>query len=467
MVRGFPLLNRLNGMLLVPAFALLLGAAPSSAQEPDMEGFVANHAIPISSIDLEHGSMDDLEPLVELIGDARVVALGEGSHGAGSDFRAKARLIRFLHERMGFDVILWEAGIYDMRYLSADQALYAHWAHAEEVRSLLAYLEEERATGRPMEMAGFDLQISSPFHSTARLIDGLLRFFTAGDQSMLSPELAERLDRLRSDAEEAAAFAARVREAGPASDRFAPTYRELAALAADLLHAIDRSENELKHRRSPRQTALVRQMLKSLVGLDRIHEPLPGEPDRPRWDFVRRWNEREIVNAANIDWYVHSRYPDRRIIIWAHNAHIAEGFLTPDFSTFSVTAPAELPIRPSGTLIRMALGSDLFSIIFTAYEGSVRQVQDALALTSDTARLEPAPEESLEGRLHAAGFQYAILPLGAAGGSLSTWLNTPRVGRIGTEFLAPQSLPWKRVADAMFFVDQVEPSTLRSAEGTR
>lgn len=467
MVSGSAPLNRLNGTLFASVSALLLAAASLPAQEAAAADPVASQAIPISSIDLEYGSMDDLEPLVELIGDARVVALGEGSHGAGSDFRAKARLIRFLHERMGFDVILWEAGIYDMRYLPAEQALYAHWAHAEEVRSLLAYLEEERASGRPVDMAGFDLQISSPFHGTTQLIDGLLRFFTAGDQSLLSPELAERLDRLRSDAEEVAAFAARVGEEGPASDRFAPIYRELAALAADLLHTIDRSETELKRRCSPRQTALVRQMLKSLVGLDRIHEPLPGEPDRPRWDFVRRWNEREIMNAANIDWYVHSRYPDRRIIVWAHNAHVAEGFLTPDFSTFSVAAPAELPIRPSGTLIRMALGSDLFSIIFTAYEGSVRQMQDALALTSDTARLEPAPEESLEGRLHAAGFQYAILPLGAAGGSLSTWLDTPRVGRIGTEFLAPQTLPWKRVADAMFFVDQVEPSTLRSAARER
>ena len=194
----------------------------------------------------------------------------------------------------------------------------------------------------------------------------------------------------------------------------------------------------------------------------RIHElPLVPAPERrPKWDFVRRWNERELVNTANIDWYVHARYPDRKIIIWAHNAHVVEGFLTSNFSKFSAIAPTELPIRPSGLQIRTALGDELFSIMFTAYEGSVRRMDDALALTSKTVPLEPAPEGSLEERLHTAGFRYAILPLGAARPPFSDWLNTPRVGRIDTEFLPPQVLDWRRVADAMFFIDIVEPSMI-------
>jgi hypothetical protein len=77
--------------------------------------------------------------------------------------------------------------------------------------------------------------------------------------------------------------------------------------------------------------------------------------------------------------------------------------------------------------------------------------------------LDPAPDSSIEGRLHAAGLSYAILPLGASetDSALSAWLDSPRVGRIDTEFLAPQELRWKRVADAMFFVDSVQPSTIR------
>jgi erythromycin esterase-like protein len=108
----------------------------------------------------------------------------------------------------------------------------------------------------------------------------------------------------------------------------------------------------------------------------------------------------------------------------------------------------------------MALGDELFSIMFTAYEGSVRRMNNALALISETVPLEPAPEGSLEQRLHATGFRYAILPLGAARPPFSDWLDTARVGRIDTEFVAPQSLAWRLVADAMFFIDMVEPSVI-------
>ncbi len=433
---------------------------------------VATAALPIRSIELDEPSMADLEPLVDLIGQARVVALGEGSHGAGSDFRAKARLIRFLHERLGFDVILWEAGIYDVRYLmdaldahtpppqAAARALYAHWAASEEVASLLEYVEAERTAGRPIDIGGFDLQISRPFRTTGPLVRDLRSFFETDDGTLLPEEYAARLDSLRVRAAAAEAFATSVENEGRASRYFAPTYRALAALGPDLLHVIDEQSNALRARHSPRQIALIRQMLKSLSGLERINEPLPGDPERPKWDFVRRWNERELVNTANIDWYVHARYPDRKIIIWAHNAHVVEGFLTSNFSKFSAIAPTELPIRPSGLQIRTALGDELFSIMFTAYEGSVRRMDDALALTSKTVPLEPAPEGSLEERLHTAGFRYAILPLGAARPPFSDWLNTPRVGRIDTEFLPPQVLDWRRVADAMFFIDIVEPSMI-------
>jgi erythromycin esterase-like protein len=45
--------------------------------------------------------------------------MGEPSHGAGSAFAAKVRLIKFLHQRMGFDVLVWESGLYDVRLAQA------------------------------------------------------------------------------------------------------------------------------------------------------------------------------------------------------------------------------------------------------------------------------------------------------------------------------------------------------------
>src|SRR2546421_4659909 len=77
--------------------------------------WLKDHALAVRSIDPADDDFSDLAPLRDLIGDARVVQLGEQSHGDGATFYAKARLIRFLHERMGFDVLAWESGMLDLR----------------------------------------------------------------------------------------------------------------------------------------------------------------------------------------------------------------------------------------------------------------------------------------------------------------------------------------------------------------
>jgi erythromycin esterase len=65
----------------------------------------------VATIDPAVKDFTDLEPLVNAIGDATIVQLGESSHGAGAAFSAKVRLIRFLHQRMGFDAVVWESGM--------------------------------------------------------------------------------------------------------------------------------------------------------------------------------------------------------------------------------------------------------------------------------------------------------------------------------------------------------------------
>jgi erythromycin esterase-like protein len=52
---------------------------------------------------------DDLEPLRAMIGDARIVALGESTHGTREQFQMKHRLLEFLASEMGFTVFSIEA----------------------------------------------------------------------------------------------------------------------------------------------------------------------------------------------------------------------------------------------------------------------------------------------------------------------------------------------------------------------
>ena len=73
----------------------------------------ANH-FPIASINTRSDDdFADLQFLKDVVGDRRLVQLGESGHGVAEFDLAKDRLVRFFHEQMGFDVIAFESSIYE------------------------------------------------------------------------------------------------------------------------------------------------------------------------------------------------------------------------------------------------------------------------------------------------------------------------------------------------------------------
>src|SRR5687768_2593049 len=64
---------------------------------------VRNAAIPLP------GGSGDYDPLLDLIGDARFVLLGEASHGTKEFYRERARITRRLIEEKGFHAVAVEA----------------------------------------------------------------------------------------------------------------------------------------------------------------------------------------------------------------------------------------------------------------------------------------------------------------------------------------------------------------------
>jgi erythromycin esterase-like protein len=55
------------------------------------------------------GAARDYDPLLELIGEARIVLLGEASHGTHEFYRERARITRRLIEERGFTLVAVEA----------------------------------------------------------------------------------------------------------------------------------------------------------------------------------------------------------------------------------------------------------------------------------------------------------------------------------------------------------------------
>src|SRR6185503_9348157 len=55
------------------------------------------------------GSREDYDPLIELIGNARYVLLGEATHGTHEFYKARAEITKRLIAEKNFTVIAWEA----------------------------------------------------------------------------------------------------------------------------------------------------------------------------------------------------------------------------------------------------------------------------------------------------------------------------------------------------------------------
>src|SRR5882724_7145376 len=149
-------------VLLADALAAPAAPSPTAAE---LQKWIADKAVSVRSVDAADEDFSDLEPLVNAIGPAQIVQLGEPGHGAGSSFAAKVRLVKFLHQRMGFNVLVWESGMYDLELsqagmrgsdtapIAARRGEFRLWSDAEELKQLFDYVKASQTTDRPLDMA--------------------------------------------------------------------------------------------------------------------------------------------------------------------------------------------------------------------------------------------------------------------------------------------------------------------------
>lgn len=115
--------------------------------------------------------IDDLMPLKDLIGDSRIVALGEATHGTREFFQMKHRVLEFLAKEMGFTVFSIEANMPESYRVSdfvlkgrgdpedlLDGMYFWTW-NTEEVRDMILWMRDFNESGeKELTFTGFDMQ---------------------------------------------------------------------------------------------------------------------------------------------------------------------------------------------------------------------------------------------------------------------------------------------------------------------
>jgi len=187
------------------AFLALLTVTMLHAQQADpVIDWIRNHAVPLKTPEAGKG-FDDMRPLQQLIGQARIVSLGEATHGSREFFQLKHRMLEFLVSEMGFSIFSIEANLPEAYRLNdyvlegkGDPAellrgMYFWTWDTEEVLAMIRWMREFNLSGKGrVQFTGFDMQTPTVAASIVR--DFTARydapFMTDVDQAMKISETA-------------------------------------------------------------------------------------------------------------------------------------------------------------------------------------------------------------------------------------------------------------------------------------
>ncbi len=422
------------------------------AQEPgadaDREARVAwlkEHAIALRSIDPADEDFSDLEPLRKAINEARIVQLGEQSHGDGATFHAKARLIKFLHQKMGFDVLAFESGLYDCRkawellragtapYEAFQHGVFGIWTASEQVQPVIDYLGKTVKSDRPLELCGFDCQFTGQASATHLQSDvkALLKRLDPG--VIDAPTEAALFEAL-------AALPTRAKAADrAASEKRIQAVAELGRVLAAAQPSEELSKNELSFWRQYAASLAVEATRAEAGG-----EPMDIEVQK------KSGSQRDEQMAKNLIWLAREAYPDRKIIVWAASFHLMRN---PASIQQSGNIPADYyrDIVTMGDGVWKELADTTYTLAFVAAEG------EAGRFSMPRLKLPPPARGSLEDLLVAAGQSNAIVDFRRLdeGGA---WLRQKLPARpLGYSNMVAD---WTNVFDGIVFTRTMTPSTL-------
>jgi len=396
-------------------------------------GSLKNCASTVRSIEVGDTDFTDLDGLRAAIGGARVVLLGEQTHGEGSTFQAKTRVIKFLHEKMGFDVLAFESGFYDCARIWENVeeggtlsqevigSLFYMYATSVQMQPLFDYIQSNLHAAHPLTLTGFESQHTGVKAKTQLFVD-FERFL----KKQLPDAVDENWELFRRIS--IATFGSR--DYRPSIEEKARFFRKLEQLQRVL-------EDGSK----------VADSLTSSMGFwYQVVNSIESQTTR-YWQMVtgNEVSVRDLQMAKNLIWLAEKAYPGKKIIVWAHNVHISKGLST---LTIGNQQPqkGDNAFVPMGATIHRAFGNRAYVIGFSGSEGSYMNYENDQIVT-----VAPRPAGTIEGVLAGAGYTYAFVDYRRASGPL----RQPQQATLA-DFGNVRGI-WPEVFDGMFFIARVWP----------
>ncbi|GCD32429.1 hypothetical protein OEIGOIKO_00142 [Streptomyces chrestomyceticus JCM 4735] len=377
------------------------------------------------------GGLADLRPFGRMVGDARVVGLGEATHSSHEFFTVKHRVLRYLVEEKGFRAFAleapWSTGLrFDAYLLRGEGDLKQimdeefrgdyRWWNNSEYRDLLQWIRayNVKHPKDPVRFVGDDGGFAG-----AALYDKVSAYAAAA-RPELAPELTElyRGLRLATDAETYV------------SDYLAKPLAERKKLAERTGRAVDL----LKQRPGTGADADAHAWaLQHATAIHQMTTLYAFDWDDPK-DISDAMLHRDRIMAENIAWW-QQRTGDK-ILLSAHNSHLA----------LKTYVPGHYP-KVQGGFLRERLGVGYLSVGLTFDRGSFNASgQDGGARRFTVGPAAPGTAEHTLDRVRHRDY---VLDLRNAPAAARAWLAAPHtVKNIGATYPGIADAPQIRLADS-------------------
>ena len=335
----------------------------------------------------------DLGPLLDRIGNSRVVLLGEATHGTSEFYRMRARITRELIEKKGFNIVAVEADWPDaaqidryVRHLpgrNGRQSTFSRfptwmWRN-REVADFVEWLRghNDRSRNRQVSFHGLDL------YSLYTSIGEVLRYLQDKD-----PEAA-RVARLRYGC-------LSPWERDPALYGRAALVQRFAICESDVLATlVDILKKRLEYEGSDGDSFLdAVQNARIVANAERYYRIM-------YYGSADSWNLRDQHMFDTLETLLTFRGDGAKAVVWEHNSHIGNAAAT------EMSARGELNV---GQLVREEHGNDAYLLGFGTDHGTVAAATDWDG-EMEIKRVRPSHPESYERLCHDSEVPAFLLPL--------------------------------------------------------
>lgn len=288
-------------IVITVSFSLFLTTGCSKekpvATDPDID-WLRNEIIAISSSD---PALDDaaFDAILEKMGDPRIVALGEGSHGTRQFWQLRQKLTRYLVEKKNFGAILMEAGFpssFPLHDYIADGTGTESDVHKRlgswrflEMQEFIRWMRQYNiehsagAGGAALHFYGYDTAFSN-WNEAISLILAYMQKVDPDEADGINTRLQQNT---KEDAEYVRDFLAQ-KETAYISMSSQEEYNVIFRIASNLI-----------------SSSVIRERLQQ-------HQPT--------------LEYRDSVNIQNVNCIIDNLLAGQKVIIWAHNGHITTGF---------------------------------------------------------------------------------------------------------------------------------------------